>query len=150
MDEQTYNREETARIFDEAPFARTLGLEAVDIAAGRCESRIRLGERHLQQDGFVHAGVQAAMADHTAGAAAGTLLAPGFRVLTAEFKINLLRAARGETLRCVATVLKPGRTLIVAESEVHCAAPAGDERLVAKATVTLSVMAVPTGTEETR
>ena len=29
-------------------------------------------------------------------------------LLTVEFKVNLLRAGKGETLRCKATVLKPG------------------------------------------
>ena len=45
----------------------------------------------MQQDGFVHAGVQAAVADHTSGDAAATLLAVGKIVLSIEFKINLLR-----------------------------------------------------------
>ena len=58
-------------------------------------------------------------------------------VLTAEFKINLLRPALGDRLRCRATVLKAGRTLIVAESEVY-AVRDGKEKLVAKATVTLA------------
>jgi len=40
-------------------------------------------------------------------------------VLTAEYKINLLRPALGDRLRCRATVLKAGKTLIVAESEVY-------------------------------
>jgi uncharacterized protein (TIGR00369 family) len=77
------------------------------------------------------------MADHTAGGAAGTLVRSNERVLTAEFKIDLLRPALGDRLRCRSTVLKAGRTLIVAESEVH-AVRDGKEKLVAKATVTLA------------
>ena len=77
------------------------------------------------------------MADHSAGGAAGTLLKKGQLVLTVEFKINLLRPARGDYLRCSAEVLKPGRTLTIAESEVY--AVTGDEsKMVAKATVTLA------------
>ncbi len=138
MDEQAFNRAEIERIFSDAPFIRTLGLTPERVERGRCVTRIELAEHHQQQDGYVHAGVQASMADHSAGAAAGTLVAEGQLVLTAEFKINLLRAAAGDWLRCEAAVLKPGRSLIVAESEVYC----GDtqrERLVAKATVTLAV-----------
>jgi uncharacterized protein (TIGR00369 family) len=97
------------------------------------------GRRHLQQDGFVHAGVQATIADHTAGAAAATLAASGHYVLTAEFKISLLRAAKGSHLTCVAKVLKAGNSLTVVESEVFCGTP-GDTRLVSKATVTLAVV----------
>ncbi len=87
----------------------------------------------------MHAGVQATMADHTAGGAGGTLVKEGDLVLTAEFKINFLRPAIGESFRCRAMVLKPGKTLIVAESEVY-ANQGGTEKLVAKAIVTLAVV----------
>jgi uncharacterized protein (TIGR00369 family) len=130
---------EVHRLFDTAPFIRDLGLELVTIAPGRCETLLALRARHLQQDGVVHAGVLATMADHTSGTAGASLIGADEYVLTAEFKINLLRAARGERLHCVGTVLKPGRRLIVAESEVFDGAPA-QARLVAKATVTLAVM----------
>jgi uncharacterized protein (TIGR00369 family) len=95
--------------------------------------------KHFQQDTFIHAGVQATMADHTAGAAAGSLVKESEIVLTVEFKINLLRPAVGESLRCIAKVLRTGKTLIVAESEVY-ATKAGDEKLCAKAMVTLAVV----------
>ena len=75
------------------------------------------------------------------------LIAADEYVLTAEFKINLLRAARGDRLHCIGTVLKPGRRLIVAESEVFDGDPQG-ARLVAKATVTLAVMKKPSGETE--
>ena len=79
------------------------------------------------------------MADHTAGGAGGTLVKEGDLVLTAEFKINFLRPAIGESFRCRAMVLKPGKTLIVTESEVY-ANQGGKEKLVAKAIVTLAVV----------
>jgi uncharacterized protein (TIGR00369 family) len=131
--------EETNRIFTSAPFAAELGLRLESVGPGTCTSLLPLERRHLQQDGFVHAGVQASMADHTAGGAAATLLRKGQYVLSAEFKINLLRAAKGDRLVCRARVLKAGAQLTVAESEVFCVA-AGAERLVSKATVTLAVM----------
>ena len=127
------------RFFTSAPFIRELGLELVSVTPGECRSRLLVATRHLQQDGFVHAGVQGAMADHTAGAAAASLLRPGQRILGAEFKINLLRAARGESMYCVARVLKAGRTLTVAEAENWCVA-GGEEKLVSKALVTLAVV----------
>ena len=135
---------EIERLFDAAPFIRNLGMELVAIAAGRCETALELTERHLQQDGVVHAGVLATMADHTSGTAGASLIKADEYVLTAEFKINLLRAAKGNRLHCVGTVLKPGRRLIVAESEVFDGNPQA-ARLVAKATVTLAVMKKPSG-----
>ena len=131
--------DEIHRLFDTAPFIRELGLRLLAIAPGRCETELVLAPRHLQQDGVVHAGVLATMADHTSGTAGASIIGAGAYVLTAEFKINLLRAARGERLHCVGTVLKPGRRLIVAESEVFDSAP-DSGKLVAKATVTLAVM----------
>ncbi len=131
--------EETDRIFRSAPFTSELGLRLESVGQGTCTSVLELQGRHLQQDGFVHAGVQATMADHTAGGAAATLLRKGQYVLTAEFKINLLRAAKGERLICRSKVLKAGAQLTVAESEVFCVA-SGEERLVSKATVTLAVI----------
>jgi uncharacterized protein (TIGR00369 family) len=57
-----------------------------------CETTLNIEDRHLQQHGFVHAGVIATIADHTAGGAART--ASGERdVITIEFKINFLRPA---------------------------------------------------------
>jgi uncharacterized protein (TIGR00369 family) len=133
------NAEEVQRLFSAAPFIAQLGLRLVSIGSGQCRTALILAERHLQQDGFVHAGVHATIADHTAGAAAASLVGEGQYVLSVEFKINMLRAARGTELNCVAKVLKAGRTLIVAESEVTCASEQG-ERLVSKATVTLAVV----------
>ena len=50
------NMPEIERLFDTAPFIRDLGLELVMISPGRCETALLLSERHLQQDGVVHAG----------------------------------------------------------------------------------------------
>jgi acyl-coenzyme A thioesterase PaaI-like protein len=58
-------------------------------------------------------------------------------VLSVEFKINLLRAARGERLNCRAKVLKPGRRISVVESSVFCVRD-GEERLVSKMTATMA------------
>lgn len=132
--------EEVKRIFTQAPFIADLGLELAALGQGECTTILPLQQRHLQQDGYVHAGVHAAIADHTAGAAAATLIKKGQIVLTMVFKINLLRAAKGERLICRAKVLKPGNHFTVVESEVFCE-QAGEEQLVSKATATLAVVA---------
>ncbi|BBB29736.1 PaaI family thioesterase [Neptunomonas japonica] len=134
---------EAKRVFDSAPFIASLGCHLDTLGSGVCHSHIVLAEKHQQQDGYVHAGVQATLADHTAGTAAVTLIEEGQRVLTAEFKINLLRAATGELLICRSSVLKPGRMLIIAESEIYTKQVGSADDcslvLVAKATVTLAV-----------
>ncbi|MDQ3369433.1 MAG: PaaI family thioesterase [Myxococcota bacterium] len=132
-------RRQVEQIFH-APFVQALGIRATRIAPGEIESELVVRPDHLQQDGVVHAGVLATLADHSAGGAAGTLAPAGHGILTIEFKINLLRPASGRILRCRAIVLRPGRTVTIAESEVS--AGDGDTfRLCAKAMVTLAVVA---------
>ncbi len=127
------------RVFEQAAFVADVGMILVDIGPGWCESELLILPRHFQYEGFVHAGVQATMADHTAGTSATTLVDDLHYVLSAEFKINLLRPAQGERLSCRAEVLKAGRTLIVSEAEVY-AYKDDEATLVAKATVTLVVL----------
>lgn len=137
------NYGETVRaIFSKAPFVAELGIELVDCGPGWCETRMSIAQRHTQQNGLVHAGVVATIADHTAGASAGTVMAADVMPLTVEYKINLMRAGAGEALRCRAEVLRAGSTLTVSESSVYAVAN-GEERLIAKALVTLAL--VPSG-----
>ena len=125
--------------FSAAPFVAHLGIELENLGDGWCEAALRLQDWHLQQTGVAHAGVLATLADHCAGAAATTQLAEGEFVVTAEFKINLLRGARGERLSCRAEVLKRGSTLTVVESQVY-AESAGRRDLVAKLNATMAVL----------
>jgi acyl-coenzyme A thioesterase PaaI-like protein len=64
--------EELKRIFNRSPFIVDLGIQLDSLGDGKCTTVLLLQPRHLQQDGYVHAGVQATMADHTAGAAAAS------------------------------------------------------------------------------
>ena len=127
------------KIFDNANFVRDLGIELTRVQEDGCETRLQLAARHLQQHGLVHAGVLATMADHTGGCAARGAVGLDQEVLTVEFKINFLRPAVGDRLRCWSRVLRAGKTLAVAESEIFAAAPSG-EKLVAKATITLALV----------
>lgn len=127
------------RQFYDAAFIQELGIELKGVGPGWIDSGVELKPAHNQQDGYVHAGVIATLADHSGGMAAGTLCVAGKKVLTVEYKINLLRPGIGERLRCRSEVLKPGRTITVCESEVF-AIQGEDEKLIAKATVTLALV----------
>ena len=131
---------ETARaFFAGAPFMVDLGVAPTAVGEGRCETEMALLPRHLQHTGQAHAGVVTALADHTAGAAAQTVVRGGGVAITAELKTSLLRPAVGGRLVCVGQVVKSGRTLIFAEAEVF--AVAGAQRtLVAKLSATLAVV----------
>src|SRR5690349_16479847 len=108
-------REEIQEIVARQPFARLLGIELTDLGVGWLETRLAIEERHLQQDGLVHGGVLATLADLSCALAAYTLLAPGQRIVTAEMKINFLRPVQNGVVRCRGEVLKPGRTLTISE-----------------------------------
>lgn len=117
-------------------FIADLGISVVQYDKGYLETRLEIQPRHRQQDQYIHAGVLAAMADHTAGYAAYSLVADDVRILTIEFKINFFRPAYGQGLICKSRILHQGGKVLVGESEVYDQQPEGHS-LAAKATVTL-------------
>jgi uncharacterized protein (TIGR00369 family) len=123
-----------------SPFMVDLGVEPVDVGEGRVSTALQIAPRHLQHTGQVHAGVMATMADHTMGAAAQTMAAPGRWIVTAELKASCLRPGKGERLVCEARVLKPGRQVSFTEAEVFVES-AGQRTLVLKASATMAVIA---------
>jgi uncharacterized protein (TIGR00369 family) len=135
MQPASSGNENVSQIFYLANFVRDLDIRLEKAVNGTCETSLVVQERLRQQHGFVHGGVVATLADHTAGGAARSV--SGDRdVLTVEFKINFLLPAKGDRLRCVGTVLRAGKSAIVAEALVFCN-NSGEEQLVAKLTETL-------------
>lgn len=125
-------------IFDKANFLQDLGIQLTGTGDGSCETTLDVEDRHLQQHGFVHAGVIATMADHTAGGAARA--ASGEHdVITIEFKVNFLRPASARRLICYGKVLRAGKNVIVSEAEVF-AINDSEPKLIAKLTETLAVL----------
>lgn len=121
-------------------FIKYCGLFPAKIEPGVFESTVTIGENHKTQDNFIHAGLIATMSDHTAGYAAYTLVADDVRILTIEFKINLLKPAYGSALKCRAEVISQGKQIIVAHSTVFDIRER-EEKMVSKSTITL--MALP-------
>jgi len=120
-------------------FIADCGFEAVHYERGCLESRVKILNRHRQQDNYIHAGVIATMADHTAGYAAFSLVSDEYRILTIEFKINFLEPAYGHALVCRSRILREGGQILVGESEVFDQRT-DEEVLVAKAMVTLKAV----------
>jgi uncharacterized protein (TIGR00369 family) len=136
MDELKQNQ--VRYIFDNANFVRDLGMQLTQIEDEYCETVLIPSERHRQQHGLIHAGVMATMADHTSGCAARGAVGLDQDVVSVEFKINFLRPAVADVLRCRARVLRAGKMLVVCEAEVF-AENHSEEKLVSKAMVTLAV-----------
>ena len=84
-----------------------------------------------QQDGYVHAGIVTTIADSACGYAAYSLMPPESDVLAVEFKVNLLRPAKGDMFVARAEVLKPGKTLTVVRADVFAMSGSDEQQLVA-------------------
>jgi uncharacterized protein (TIGR00369 family) len=97
----------------------TLGVELVHVAPGEVHLSLPYSPALCQQNGYVHAGAIASMADSANGYAAFTLAPPDFDVLAVEFKINLLAPAQGSQFLACGRVLRPGRTLTVCLADVY-------------------------------
>jgi uncharacterized protein (TIGR00369 family) len=131
-------REQVRYIFDHANFVRDLGMQLTRIEDEYCETILIPAERHLQQHGLIHAGVLTTMADHTSGCAARGVVGLDRDVVSVEFKINFLRPAVADRLRCRGHVLRAGKMLVICEAEIFAEKDA-EEKLVSKAMVTLAV-----------
>ncbi|MFO7795268.1 MAG: PaaI family thioesterase [Promethearchaeati archaeon] len=121
-------------------FISYLGCKAEYIDAGIFHSSLEIRQDHKQQDGFVHAGVIATMADHTAGYSAYTLVSENICILTIEFKINFFKPAIGDKLLCESEVIHSGKKLIISESNIYISSH-NEQILISKALV--SLMAIP-------
>jgi uncharacterized protein (TIGR00369 family) len=104
--------------FSRQTFMSTLGATLERVAPGEVVIAVPWSEALCQQNGFLHAGVLASIADSACGYAAFTLAERGTDVLAVEFKINLLRPARGNRFTARAQVLRAGRTLTIARADV--------------------------------
>lgn len=93
---------------------------------------ITLPYRHdlTQQNGYLHAGIVTTIADSACGYAAFTLMPAGSGVLSVEFKVNLLRPAKGDSFVARAEVIKAGKTLTVVRADVF-ALSESDRSLIA-------------------
>jgi uncharacterized protein (TIGR00369 family) len=113
---------------------RTLGARLQSVESGAVTITCGLDERLTQQHGFLHGGVLASLVDVACGYAALSVLPAGREVLTVEFKINFLKAAKTERVIAVGKVVQSGRTLTVCEGSVF---DATRTRLLAKMTATV-------------
>jgi uncharacterized protein (TIGR00369 family) len=125
-----------AQSFSEQAIMQTIGAVLTGIDPGRVEIELPYHTRLTQQDGFIHAGVSATIMDSACGYAAFSLMPQDARVLTIEFKTNLLAPAAGDRFLAVGEVRKAGRSLYFAEAELH-ALNDDTEKLVATMTATL-------------
>ena len=110
--------EEVRQSFGKQTIMDLIGASLTTVEPGVVEITLPYRADLTQQHGYVHAGIVTAIADTACGYAAYTLMPPESDVLAVEFKVNLLRPAKGELFVARAEVLKPGKTLTVVRADV--------------------------------
>ena len=121
----------------------TLGATIAFIAPGEVHLAFPFAPQFCQQNGFMHAGAIASIADSANGYAAYTLAPADTDVLAVEFKINLLAPARGAGFLACGRVLRAGRTLTVCEAQVFT--EEGGRTMIATMLSTLIIRPAQTG-----
>jgi uncharacterized protein (TIGR00369 family) len=119
--------EEIRQSFAKQTVMALIGAELTIVEPGVIEITLPYRTDLTQQHGYVHAGIVTTIADSACGYAAYTLMPRGSDVLAVEFKVNLMRPAKGETFVARAEVMKSGRTLSVVRADVHAVSGAQRE-----------------------
>ena len=101
------------------PFGWLLGYQYVEAGQGHARCTLEIADLHLNPSGVAHGGVLCTLADAALGAAAHHTLEPGKRCVTAELKVNFLKAIRPGRVMATATVVHKGSRLVVVTGEVH-------------------------------
>lgn len=102
----------------------TLGARLALVADGEVHIALPFSKHLSQQHGFLHAGAITSIVDSACGYAALTRAPPEHEVLSAEFKVNLLRPAVGEHFLAIGRVANAGKLLTVCTGEVRAFAGA--------------------------
>jgi uncharacterized protein (TIGR00369 family) len=97
----------------------TIGAKLALVTDGEVHIVLPFSTRLSQQHGYVHAGAITSVLDSACGYAALTKAPPELDVVTAEFKINFLRPALGDSFLAIGTVKNAGRMLTVCTGEVR-------------------------------
>jgi uncharacterized protein (TIGR00369 family) len=120
-------------------FMRHIGFELTHIAPGYIEGKAPLEKFLQQQDGMVHGGVTATIADLVTGFAAFTLVSKDDRVVTSDLKVSYFSPGRGEVVFARGWVVKPGSRLQYCEGEIYTVS-GGEFHLIAKSFAIMAVI----------
>ncbi|MGH8811703.1 MAG: PaaI family thioesterase [Advenella sp.] len=105
--------------FDKQGLMHTLGANLTLIQAGEVHITLPFSAHLSQQHGYLHAGAVTSIVDSACGYAALTMAPAGYEVVTAEFKINLLRPALGPAFIAIGKVQNAGKLLTICTGEVR-------------------------------
>ena len=129
--------EEIKQSFAKQTIMTLIGASLSRVDPGVVEITLPYRADLAQQHGYLHAGIVATIADSACGYAAYSLMPVGSEVLSVEFKVNLLRPAKGETFLASAEVVKSGKTLTVVRADVFGLGQSEERELIATMLATM-------------
>jgi len=113
--------------FNAQGLMKTLGAQLAFVAEGEVHILLPYAPSLTQQRGYVHAGAVTSILDTACRYAALTRAPADCDVVTAEFKINLMRPAIGDRFLAVGKVQNAGKMLAVCTGEVRAFTSADNE-----------------------
>jgi acyl-CoA thioesterase len=112
------------------PIARFLGIKVVELTPGYAKTSMKIGEQHLNFNGYIFGGIIAAVADQAFAYATNSLVNQS---IASQFNIHFINGASvGDELFAECRVVKSGRRVGISEMTVTNQ----DGKLIAKATGT--------------
>jgi uncharacterized protein (TIGR00369 family) len=127
MKQMTDIEKRIAESFAEQGLMATIGASLRLVQNGEVHISLPYSKSLSQQQGFVHAGAITSIVDSACGYAALTKSPKTHEVVTAEFKMNLLRPAIGSHFLAIGKVQNAGKLLTVCTGEVRAFAQGNDE-----------------------
>lgn len=112
-----------------------LGIETLDIAAGRMRAGLKVRDELKNPFGSLHGGVLSALVDHVLGAVLYPVITPGSWAATTEFKLNLVKPIRTGDLVAESRIVSLGKRSAVVVVEAT-----NEERLVGLAQGTVTIV----------
>ena len=132
------------RAVETAPYYQLLQITLEKIDEGFARFRMPFRKELTQAYGVVHGGAIASLADTAVAFALMTIVQPGERVTTAEFKINFLSSVTNGEMIGEARIVNKGKKLVMADMEVKNE----EGKLVAKGIATYMILTSPKTSEE--
>ena len=126
----SYASERVRASFAKQAFMQLLGAELTHVAPGEVDITLPFRADLVQQHGFLHAGVSAAIADSACGYAVLSLMPADSAVLSVEFKVNMLAPAKGAKFVARGRIVRAGKTITVVRGAVVAIAGDGTSKVV--------------------
>ena len=110
-------KEFARQLLTNIPFASLIGIELVELEGGEAVCLLKVEEKHLRGDNFLHGGVTASLIDTATAFAVGSVLDKLGNAVTVDLTIHYLRPVIREAT-AKAKVLRKGKRLLIVSADV--------------------------------